>query len=55
MRDILCNGPKFEIILKLISQKREKYYHLRQKIAFFIFQIQKLDNTIHIRTITGHA
>ena len=31
MRDILCNGPKFEIILKLISQKRENIIILDRK------------------------
>ena len=36
MRDILCNGPSFEIILKfcientLNSRKKGKYYHRRQ-------------------------
>ena len=41
MRDILCNGPKFEIILKfsmentLNSRKKGKYYHRRQKITFY--------------------
>ena len=41
MWDILCKGPRFEIILKfsmenmLNSQKNRKYYHCRQKITFY--------------------
>ena len=41
MRDILCYGLKFEIILKfsmentLNSRKKGKYYHRRQKITFY--------------------
>ena len=41
MRDILCNGPRFEIILKfsmentLNSRKKGKYYHRIQKITFY--------------------
>ena len=43
MRVILCNGPKFEIILKFefsvktrsIHKKRGKYYRRRQKITCY--------------------
>ena len=46
MRDILCNGPRFEIIVQfsmentLNSRKKGKYYHRRQKITFYFFIIQ---------------
>ena len=41
MRDILCNGPKFEITLKfsmkntLNSRKKEKNYYCGQNITFY--------------------
>ena len=44
MRVILCNGPKFETVLKfsmentLNSRKKEKYYHRRQNITFLFFR-----------------
>ena len=45
MRDILCNGPRFEIILKfsmentLNSGKKREYYHRRQKITFYFSDV----------------
>ena len=43
----------------LNSPKKGKYYHRRQKITFYSSdvynQAQKLDNTVQIGTITGHA
>ena len=50
MRDILCNGPRFEITLKfsmgnrLNSRKKGKYYHGRQKISFFFGQLFIISN-----------
>ena len=64
MHDILCNGPRFEIILKfskentLNSRKKGKYNH-RQKIIFYFSDVyneaQKLDIAVQIGTITVHA
>ena len=45
MRDILCKGPRFEVILKfsmenmLNSRKNRKYYHCRQKITFYFSDV----------------
>ena len=56
MRDILCNGPRFEIILKfsmentLIHEKNRKFYQCIQKIIFGFSVVynyaQKLDNAV---------
>ena len=53
MRDILCNGPKFEIIWKfstentLNSRKKGKCYHRRQKITFYFSDVyNKLSSEI---------
>ena len=66
MRDIFCNGPKFEIVLKFSTEntlnsrkKKGIYKHWRQKITFYFSGVydyaQKSDDTVQIGTITGHA
>ena len=65
IRYIICNDPRFKIILKfsientLIHEKNGKLHQCRQKIIFCFSDVdnyaQKLDNAVQIGTITGHA